>query len=220
MCYQSNQRKREASEKGRIRCSHPERIITGRERDIISVAMTMNPWISTNSGSTNLMPSNQEYIESILRNIQLRDHVLQLQAYPATLCKCLDTRHSTLRILTPNSYKQFKGTLYSILDTLLSRTNVPTPLEEMPFLGDSHSPRHSDNGHPSTSWFGQPRRSSSKSSDILASPCWKLYGNELNKSHRRADGHAVSQSARGAIPLHETSFSITTNVPAGKTNIF
>ena len=143
------------------------------------------------------------YDQSILRNIQLRDHVRQLQ-------KILQN-YANFSIPTTQPYEfspQFipdssKAPSYSILDTFLSHTNVSAPRAEKPFLHEGVSPP-----------------TATTSTTVLVSPdslkilieefrhsrqsLLELYGNELNKSHLELMEHDKSQSAtRGPIPPHE-----------------
>jgi hypothetical protein len=128
-----------------------------------------------------------EYFQSISRNIQLRDHILQLQSIlddygndptPITLPYIFSPQSTA-------SYSSSKLPSYSICDVLLSRTNVPTPSADEPSLQTDNLKnlieefRHS----------GQP---------LL-----EHYGNELNKSHCELMSNSASQSARGVVPSHE-----------------
>ena len=151
----------------------------------------------------------QKYIQSILRNIQLKDHVLQLQcilqqyanvSIPATQSYDFSPRFITSPSMAPS---------YSFCDTLLSgfsRTNVPAPWtgEEQSFLHavvseftatattDTVAPVAQDGLEILIEEFRHSRQS------LL-----ELYGNELNKSRRELMEHDASQSTRGAIPPHE-----------------
>jgi hypothetical protein len=144
----------------------------------------------------------EKYFQSISRNIPLRGHVLQLQSFLQ--------RYGNVSIPTTLPYKfspQFtishsKAPSYAIRDVLLSRTNVPTPLAVQPFLGDSIPPASAPAG------ILEPVGSDSlgiliKEFKNSRLPLLELYGNELNKSHRKLMGQSASQSARGAVPSHE-----------------
>jgi len=144
----------------------------------------------------------KKYIQSMSRNIQLREHVLQLQdilqdyenvLIPATTPYVFSPQITTGRRNAPS---------YSLRD-IMSRTNVPTlsPSSE-PFRGCTIPPT-------STAEHVSPR-SSLDSLEVLISelqqsqqPLLQLYGNEFNKSHRRLLGQNATQSAQGVIPSHE-----------------
>ena len=148
------------------------------------------------------LPLVKEYKQSILRNIQLRDHVVQLQRilqrYANVSIPATPPYEFSPRLVTSDS----KAPSYSILDTLLSRTGVRTPLAERPFLG---------NATPVASvTAGTINPVGLDSLEILIEefrhsrqPLGELYGKELSKSLRELMGHAASQSARGPIPSHE-----------------
>ena len=144
-----------------------------------------------------------KYFQSISRNIQLRDHVLQLQS--------VLRRHGTVSISVTLPYKfspQFvtggcsKAPSYSIRDTMLSHTNVLIPFTEQPFLGDNIPPASATAGTlesvglDSLKLLIEEFRNSQQ-------PLLELYGNELNKSHRKLMGHDASNSDRGTVPSQE-----------------
>ena len=150
----------------------------------------------------------KEYIQSISRNIQLNIHVLQLQhilqryasvSIPATRPYEISPRFTASPSVTPS---------YSILDILSSRTSIPTPLPEWPFLGDSIPSFPT-----STAAAGYIEPVGLDSIVILVQefrhscqPLLKLYGNELNKSLRElmgVMGRGVGQYAQGpSTPSH------------------
>ena len=146
-----------------------------------------------------------KYIQSILRNIRLGDHVQQLQS--------ILQNDANISILATEPYEfspQFipscsKAPSYSIRDTLLSHTNVPAPRAdsaEKLFLRDSDSLAATTTGTvspiapDSLKVLVEEFRNSKQ-------PLLELYGNDLNKSHRELMGHDASQSTRGPIPSHE-----------------
>jgi hypothetical protein len=147
----------------------------------------------------------EEYLQSLSRNIQLRDHVIQLLS--------ILQRHRNISIPATLPYEfspQFvtshsKAPSYSIRDTMLSHTNIPTPMTEQPSepsLGDSFPPPAATAGS-----LGSVGPDSLK---ILIEefqnsrqPLLELYGNELSKSHREMMVHGASNSERGTVPSHE-----------------
>ena len=143
-----------------------------------------------------------EYFQSIVRNIKLRDHVLQLQS--------ILRRDGTVSIPATLPYKflpQFitgcsKALSYSIRDTMLSHTNVLTPLTEQPFLGDSIPPASATAGTLESVGPDSLKRLIEEFQNSRQ-PLLELYGNELNKSHRELMGHGASNSNRGAVPSQE-----------------
>ena len=144
----------------------------------------------------------KKYIRSMSRNIQLREHVLQLQDilqdYEDVLIPA-----STPYVFSPEfTSGRRNAPSYSLRD-IFSRANIPTPSPDSePFRGCTI---------PSTSTAeGVSRWASSDSLEVLISelqqsrqPLLQLYGNELDKSHRGLLGQNASQSAHGAIPSHE-----------------
>jgi hypothetical protein len=140
------------------------------------------------------------YIQSISRNIQLKDYVLQLQnilQQYGNLSVPTSTRYEfSSRFTTSHS----KAPSYSIRDVLSSRNNVPIPLAEQPLLEDRISPTTADTLEPVDS----------DGLGILIEelqhswqPLLELYGNELDRSYRELMGHSASQSAQGDVPSHE-----------------
>jgi hypothetical protein len=147
----------------------------------------------------------KKYIRSMSRNMQLREHVLQLQDilqdYEDVLIPA-----STPYVFSPEfTSGRRNAPSYSLRD-LFSRTNISTPSPDSePFRGCTI---------PSTSTAeGVSPWASSDSLEVLISelqqsrqPLLHLYGNELDKSHRGLLGQNASQSAQGVInvtPSHE-----------------
>lgn len=161
------------------------------------------PWFD----KSECLRCTKEYTQSISRNVQLRDHVLQLQSIlqdhvdvsipPAATTQCLFSP----RFITRHT----KSISYSIRDVFLLRTTTPNPSidgEPFPFPGA--------NTPPSVETEGGPPPVGLDSLKILIDelrysrqPLLHLYGNELDKSHREFMEHSASQSARGAVPSHE-----------------
>ena len=143
----------------------------------------------------------KRYTQSILRNILLRDHVLQLQCILQHYAN-LSTPATQLLEFSPRLIVgPSKAPSYSIRNTLLSRTNVPAPWAEKPLLGDDVS---ESTATPTTEIVAPVALDGLK---ILIEEfrnsrqsLLQLYGNELNKSHRELMGHDASQSTRGPIP--------------------
>jgi hypothetical protein len=147
-----------------------------------------------------------KYIQSILGNIRLRDHVLRLQhilqhyvdvPIPATLPHKFSPPFIPRRSTAPP---------YTIRDALFSRANVPALAawaeEPEAFLGDTLPPATvtTDTVAPvapdNLKILIEELRHSQQSLP-------ELYGNELNKSHCELVGHDASQSTRIPIPSHE-----------------
>jgi hypothetical protein len=152
----------------------------------------------------------EKYFQSLSRNIQLRDHVLQL------LGTIILKHHGNVSIPTTLPYSflprftvsRSKVPSYSLRDVLSSRTSIPIPLAVQPPLGDSNPP--------STAIVSTLELVGSDNLQILieefqhsCQPLLEVYGNELNKSHCELMGHSTSQSAQGSqrgsvqVPSHE-----------------
>ena len=159
-----------------------------------------------------------EYFRSVSRNIQLRDHVLQLQSilenYENVRIPATSSSGFSSQFITSHS----KAPSYSIRDVLLSRTNVPTPSAERPFLGDIPL---------ATETAGTMEPVNLDSLEILIEelrysrqPLLELYGNELNKSYRELMGRSATQYAQGAIPSHDLLFLYHVERSRKKVKIF
>ena len=148
----------------------------------------------------------KKYIQSILGNIRLRDHVLRLQhilqhyvdvPIPATLPH---------KYSPPFIPKRSTAPPYSIRDAMFSRANVPALAawaeEPEAFLGDTRPPATATTD---TIVPAAPDNLKILIEELRHSPqsLPELYGNELNKSHCELVGHAASQSTRIPIPSHE-----------------
>ena len=145
----------------------------------------------------------KRYIQSILRNIQLEDHVKQLQS--------ILQNYANVSIPATQPYKfspRFipgcsRALSYSIGDLLFSRTNVPAPQTERPFLFDGIvSPATATTGP-----VGPVAQGSLKTliDEFRRSKqsLQELYGIELDKSYRELMGHDASQSTWGPIPSYK-----------------
>jgi len=144
-----------------------------------------------------------EYIHSIFRNIQLKEHVLQLQnilhhyrniSIPAAVPYAFSPQFLTGSSKVPS---------YSIRDVLVSRTNVPTPSTDGESFPGGTTP-------PTAETDSSPPPAGSDNLGILIEelrnspqPLLQLYGNELSKSHRERLGQNASHSPHGALPSHE-----------------
>ena len=145
----------------------------------------------------------KEYLQSLSRNIRLREHVLRLQSIlqdyqnisiPAALPYVFSPQCVTSHSNAPS---------YSLHDILSSRTNVPTPSAcGEPFQYCAI---------PATdAKIGAPPHASSRGLENLIEelrhspkPLLRQYGNALNKSHRELSGQTASRSAGNAVPPHE-----------------
>jgi hypothetical protein len=147
-------------------------------------------------------PYIDEYFQSISRNIQLRDHVLQLQrilqsfgnvSIPATLPYKFSPQFITSRSKVPS---------YSIRDAMLSCANVPTPLTEQRFRGDSIPPTAATAS--TLEPVGLDRlKTLIEEFRHSQQPLLALYGNDLNKSYHELMIHSASNSTQGTVPSHE-----------------
>ena len=149
----------------------------------------------------------KEYDQSILRNIQLRDHVRQLQKILQNYANIF------FSIPTTEPYEfspQFipnrsKVPSYSIRDTFLSHTKVPAPRADLekPFLHEGISPPT-----PTTGTIVPVSPDSLKilieEFRLSRQSLLEHYGKELNKSHHKLMEYDTSQSTTGGpIPPHE-----------------
>ncbi len=145
----------------------------------------------------------KEYIQSLSQNIQLEEHVLQLQSIlqhcgsvsiPAAVPHVFSPQFITSSSMAPS---------YSIRDVLMSRTNVPTPSADGEYVLDHITP-------PTEETESTPPPAGLDNLGILIEefrnsrqPLLQLYGNELSKSHRERLGQNASQSSKGSIPSYE-----------------
>jgi hypothetical protein len=161
------------------------------------------PWFD----KSECLRCTKEYIQSVSRNVQLRDHVLQLQSILQDHMNVLIPPAATTQYLFSPRFitRHTKSISYSIRDIFLLRTTVPNPSihgEPFPFLGLNTPPSAETEG-------GLPPVGSDSLKILIdelrysQQPLLQLYGNELDKSHCAFMQHSASQSARGAVPSHE-----------------
>jgi hypothetical protein len=144
-----------------------------------------------------------KYTRSVSRNVQLRQHVLQLQRIMQKHDNNLVPTAEKLYSVSPQFIIGNSRTpSYSLQDVLVSRSNVLSPsANEEPFQGI---------GIPSTKEPEPVARAAYPDSlEVLIEelrnsrqPLIQLYGHELKKSHRALLGRAPLL-ARGAVPRHE-----------------
>ena len=149
----------------------------------------------------------KEYIQSVSRNVQLKDHVLQLQSILQDHVNVSIPPDVTTQYLFSPRFitRHTKSISYSIHDVFLLRTATPNPsIDKEPF------PFSGLNTPLSAETEGDLPPVGSDSLRILIDelrysqqPLLQLYGNELHKSHREFMEHSASQSARDAVPSHE-----------------
>ncbi len=150
--------------------------------------------------------SIEEYSLSISRNIQLRDHVQELQRilshYRAVSIPLTLPYEFSPNFLT--SYTKIPS--YSIHEILLSCTSVPTPSADAePFPPEPGS----DNLEDLIKEFRDSQQ-----------PLLQLYGNELSKSHREHLGQNASQPFQGVIPSYELLHLYHDECSKGKDELF
>lgn len=160
------------------------------------------PWFD----KSECLRCTKEYIQSVSRNVQLRDHVLQLQSIVQDHVNVsIPPVATTQYLFTPRFItRHSKSISYSIRDVFLLRTTVPNlSIDREPF------PFPYLNTLPSVEIEGGPPVGSDNLRILIdelrssQQPLLQLYGNELDKSHREFMEHSASLSARGAVPPHE-----------------
>jgi hypothetical protein len=140
----------------------------------------------------------EEYAQSLLRNVRLKDHAEQLESVLQKY-RHVNIPFPAPYILPPQSItRQSKAPSYSLPDILISRANVPTP---------------SADGEPSLCRRKAAEPSPPASSNSLKrlidefrnsrQPLQRDYGDELNKSYFKLLSQDASQHAQGAIPSHD-----------------
>ena len=148
--------------------------------------------------------SIEKYKLSISRNNQLKAHVLQLQDI---LRQYIDKRVPAAR---PYKYSprfmtsSSNAPSYSIRDVLITREGIAfLPENRDPFKDHTSSP-------PTAATEGITPRIDSGSLEVLVEelqnseqPLRKLYGDELNKSHRELLRQDAPQANQSAIPPHD-----------------
>jgi len=142
------------------------------------------------------------YIQSIARNVELREHVAQLQgitqSYVNTPIPAVGPYVFSPQIITSRPGVP----LYSLHDVMVSCANVPTPSTGRELYQGciNHS----------IAAEAVPQLASSPGLDSLIEefrnscrPLLQLYGHELYKSNLELLGQPAHQSVRGAVPPHE-----------------
>ena len=145
-----------------------------------------------------------KYIQSISRNIKLRDHALQLQGVlkhwqngntnfiVTALQRLFSTRPNTVQYTFSPIFttSHSKVPSYSLHDILVSRTNIPSaPTREGIPL------RLGPDAESLETLIGELRHSEQ--------PLQELYGNDLHKSHSELLRQHASHLGRGALPSHQ-----------------
>ena len=149
-----------------------------------------------------------QYIRSMSRNIELRDHVLQLHGILQSHGNVSTRIPATLpyKFLPQFITNRSKAPSYSIHDAMLSCSNIPTPLTVQPFRGDSIPPAAATS---STLELVGLYRLKTLIEEFRHSqqPLLEIYGNDLNKSYcklmRRNASHSSSHSAQSTVPSYE-----------------
>jgi hypothetical protein len=150
-----------------------------------------------------------EYVQSIFQNIRLREYVLQLQS--------IWNDYVALRVGPADAVPYMSSTQFiisrsktapcSLVDVLVSHTNVPTPSRDRGPVFQDH-----DIVPPTSTTEGIPRRVGLASLEMLVAelqksgqPLLKLYGIELSKSHHEILGQNWPRFAQRAVqvPLHK-----------------
>ena len=149
----------------------------------------------------------KEYIQSVSRNVQLKDHVIQLQSILQDYVDALIPPAATTQYLFSPQFitRRTKPISYSIRDVFLLRTTTLNPsIDGGPFpFPDLDTPTSAE------AEGGAPPVASDSLRILIEElrdsqqPLLKLYGNELDKSRLEFMEHSASQSARGAVPSHE-----------------
>jgi len=151
----------------------------------------------------------KEYIQSISRNMRLREHVLQLQDILQHYEKVSIPTAMPYVISPQFVINHSKSPPYSLRDVFLSRTNIPTtPEDGEPFQNCAMLPTVE-----SIAEGGALPPASLASLETIIEELrqsrpslLQLYGNELNKSHREQLGQNDSQFLGGAIPSQDSDF--------------
>jgi len=148
----------------------------------------------------------EEYIQSISRNMRLREHLLQLQDILQHYKK-VPIPTAMPHVISPQFVINHpKSPSYLLRDVFISRANIPTtPADEESFQGCAMLPIvgsiATESALPPASLAGL--ETIIEELKQSRQPLLQLYGNELNKSHREQLGQNDSQFVGGAFPLHE-----------------
>jgi hypothetical protein len=153
-----------------------------------------------------------EYAHSIFQNIRLREYVLQLQS----IWKDRNYVDLPTHVLadvpymspTPFIINYSKPAPCSLVDVLVSRTDVPTPSQDRVPVFQNHKIIP-----PTRAAKNTPRRFGLASLEMLVEelrksgqPLLKLYGNELSKSHRELLRANWPRFTQQAVPETEDLF--------------
>jgi hypothetical protein len=147
----------------------------------------------------NLNPRIEEYVQSVLRNIRLKDHAEQLESvltdYRDVIIPSAEPYVFSPHFITSHS----KAPSYSFHDVLISRANVPTPsTDRKPSLGCTiSSPKAAE---PSPVASSDSLKSLLEEFRNSRQPLQRLYGDELNKSYCKLLSQNAPQLAQSAIP--------------------
>ena len=146
------------------------------------------------------------YFRSISKNIQLWNHVLQLQGILQDIEGVSKSTPAIVPYMFSSQFITSPSKVFpcSLGDILVSQTNVPT-------LSPERAPVFQDYANPATAAAERiPLRTGLDSLEILIEelqdsglPLLQLYGNELNDSHSELLGGNVTLFARGAVPSHK-----------------
>jgi hypothetical protein len=142
------------------------------------------------------------YVQSITRNVKLREHVAQLQSiisqYVSNSIPAVGPYVFSSQVITSGP----GAPSYSLHDLMVSCANVPTP------SSDGNLYRGCINHTVATEAVSQ--LASSPVLDSLIEEfrnsrqlLLQLYGDELSKSHLELSGQSARQLVRGVIPPHE-----------------
>jgi hypothetical protein len=141
------------------------------------------------------------YIQSISRNIKLREHVTQLQSIMPHYVNNFVSAVGPY-VFSPQVTTSKPGApSVSLHDLMVSCVNIPTPSTDGELYQGCINHIAAE---------AVPQLASSPALDSLIEefrnsdrPLLQLYGDELNKSHLELSGQPAHQSVRGAVPPHE-----------------
>jgi hypothetical protein len=152
-----------------------------------------------------------EYAQSIFQNIRLMEHVLQLQGiWDDYVTMGLSTHGpADMSYMSPTQFITSRPKAIpspcSLVDVLVSRTNVPTPSRDREPVFPDH-----DITSPTRATEGIPRRVRLAGLEMLVEELrksgqslLKLYGNELSESHRELSEGNWPRFAQRAVPSHK-----------------
>ncbi len=144
-----------------------------------------------------------EYIQSISRNIQLRNHVLKLQGILKRY-EDLSMPTAMRHVFSPQFFTDnSKAPSYPLCSVLVSRPNVSTlSLDGEPFQGHAIPPTATTSAVPPPVGLDS-LKAIIEELQRSRQPLLQLYGNDLNKSHYELLGEKVPQVDLDAVPSHE-----------------